>query len=180
MFVYTIQLVVKQVWQPVWQAVGCLFTQYSRLSIRLYNRFDNRLYRVNGVLRSAGVIREKSRLWANTYYAVMYMHVSEQVWTKRNDNKLTLIMIAWVHRSSNTLTERRYDAASVERHNLTKIVDKLAVTARSVSFFTRIQRPERTYLDNTTAATISYSLKCVHHSLPYLWKVVWHAIHLRA
>ena len=30
--------------------VGCLFTRYSRLSNRLYNRFDNRLYRVNGVL----------------------------------------------------------------------------------------------------------------------------------
>jgi len=29
--------------------VECLFTRYSRLSNRLYNRFDNRLYRVNGV-----------------------------------------------------------------------------------------------------------------------------------
>ena len=29
-----------------------MFTRYSRLSIRLYNRFDNRLYRVNGVLRN--------------------------------------------------------------------------------------------------------------------------------
>jgi len=44
--VYTnIQPVVK----PVWQPVGCLFTQYSRLSDQLYNRFNNRLYRVNGV-----------------------------------------------------------------------------------------------------------------------------------
>jgi len=34
-----------------WQPVGCLFTRYSRLSYRLYNRFDNRLYRVNGVLQ---------------------------------------------------------------------------------------------------------------------------------
>ena len=35
----------------VWQPVGCLLTRYSRLSNRLYNyRFDNRLYRVNGVL----------------------------------------------------------------------------------------------------------------------------------
>ena len=28
---------------------GCLSTRYSRLSNRLYNRYDNRLYRVNGV-----------------------------------------------------------------------------------------------------------------------------------
>ena len=43
--VYTnIQPVVKPVWQPV--GFGCLFTQYSRLSNRLYNR----LYRVNGIL----------------------------------------------------------------------------------------------------------------------------------
>ena len=39
--VYTIQPVVK----PVWQPVGCLFTRYSWLSHQLYNR----LYRVNGV-----------------------------------------------------------------------------------------------------------------------------------
>jgi len=51
--VYTIQPVVNPVWQPVWQPVGCLFTRYSRLSNQLYNRFDNRLYRVNGVLLSA-------------------------------------------------------------------------------------------------------------------------------
>jgi len=47
--VYTIQpveAVVKAVVQPVWQPVGCLFTRCSRLS----NRFDNRLYRVNGLL----------------------------------------------------------------------------------------------------------------------------------
>ena len=37
--------------QPVWQPVGCLFTRYSRLSNRLYNRFY-KLYRVNGVLAS--------------------------------------------------------------------------------------------------------------------------------
>jgi len=53
------------VWQPVWQPVGCLFTRYSRLSNRLYNRFDNRLYRVNGVLswkrkRSGDIIRNHS------------------------------------------------------------------------------------------------------------------------
>jgi len=47
-----IQPVVKPVWQPVWQPVGCLFTRYSRLSNRLYNRSDNRLYRVNGVLEA--------------------------------------------------------------------------------------------------------------------------------
>ena len=49
--VYSIQPVVKPVWQPIWQPVGCLFTRYSRLSNRLYSRFDNRLYRVNGVLQ---------------------------------------------------------------------------------------------------------------------------------
>jgi len=32
-------------WQPVWQPIGFLFTQYSQLS----NRFHNRLYCVNGV-----------------------------------------------------------------------------------------------------------------------------------
>ena len=63
--VTNIQLVVKPIWQPavlwtnsgcsfntvvkpVWQPVGCLFTRYSLLSNRLYNR----LYRVNGVLVS--------------------------------------------------------------------------------------------------------------------------------
>jgi len=45
--------VVKSVWQPVWQPVGCLFTRYSPLSNRLFNRFDNRLYHVNGVLQSS-------------------------------------------------------------------------------------------------------------------------------
>jgi len=43
--VYTnIQPVVKRVWQPV----ECLYTWYSRLSDRFDNRFDSRLYRVNG------------------------------------------------------------------------------------------------------------------------------------
>ena len=42
--------VFKPVWQPVWQPVECLFTRYSRLSNRLYNRFENQLCRVNGVL----------------------------------------------------------------------------------------------------------------------------------
>jgi len=37
-----IQPVVKPVWQPVWEPVGCLFTRYSRLSDRFYNRIDNR------------------------------------------------------------------------------------------------------------------------------------------
>jgi len=36
------------------QPVGCLFARYSRLSIWLYNRFDNRLRRVNGVLHFGG------------------------------------------------------------------------------------------------------------------------------
>jgi len=40
--VYTIQPVVK----PVQQPVECLFTRCSRL----FNRFHNRLYRVNGAL----------------------------------------------------------------------------------------------------------------------------------
>jgi len=53
--VYTIQPVVKLVVKPVWQPVGCFFTRYSRLSnrvVQLYSRFNNRLYRVNGVLQS--------------------------------------------------------------------------------------------------------------------------------
>jgi len=41
--------VVKPVVKPVWQPVECLFTRYSWWSNRLYNRLDNRLYRVNGV-----------------------------------------------------------------------------------------------------------------------------------
>ena len=53
--VYTIQPVVKPVVKPVWQPGKCLYTRYNRLSnplsSRLYNRFDNRLYRVNGVIR---------------------------------------------------------------------------------------------------------------------------------
>ena len=56
--VYTIPPVVKpclsnRLYNPVWQPVGCLFTRYSRLSNPLYNRIDNRLYRVNGVSQSA-------------------------------------------------------------------------------------------------------------------------------
>jgi len=47
--VYTIQLVVK----PVEQPVECLFTRCSRLLNQLFNRFDNRfdnrLCRVNGL-----------------------------------------------------------------------------------------------------------------------------------
>ena len=43
--VYTIQPVVKPVEQPVGQPVECLFTRCSRL----FSRFDNWLYRVNGV-----------------------------------------------------------------------------------------------------------------------------------
>ena len=42
--VYTIQPVVKPVVKRVWQPVECLYTRYNQLS----NRFDNRLYRVNG------------------------------------------------------------------------------------------------------------------------------------
>ena len=49
--VYTIQPVVKPVWQPVSQpAVSCIQT-FNRLSSRFYNRFHNRLYRVNRALR---------------------------------------------------------------------------------------------------------------------------------
>ena len=40
--VYTIQPVVK----PVWQLVKCLYTRHNRLSNWLSNRFENRLYRV--------------------------------------------------------------------------------------------------------------------------------------
>jgi len=42
--------VTQPVVNPVLKPVGCLFTRCSRLSNRLCNRFDNRLYRVNGVL----------------------------------------------------------------------------------------------------------------------------------
>ena len=38
--IYTIQLVVK----PVWQPIKCLYTWYNRLSNQLSDRFDNRLY----------------------------------------------------------------------------------------------------------------------------------------
>jgi len=48
--VYTIQPTVKPVEQPVGQPVGCLFTRCSRL----FKRFHNRLYRVNGVLVGTG------------------------------------------------------------------------------------------------------------------------------
>jgi len=58
--VYTIQPVVKPVVKPVWQPVKCLYTRYNwlsnRFSTRLSNQFDNRLYRVNGVLRLAHAI----------------------------------------------------------------------------------------------------------------------------
>jgi len=53
--IYTIQPIVKLVVQPVGQPVGCLYTRYSLLFIRLSNRFDNRLYRVNGVLARQNV-----------------------------------------------------------------------------------------------------------------------------
>ena len=45
--VYAIQPVVKRDVKPFWQPVKCLYTRYNRLSNGLYNRFDNRLYRVN-------------------------------------------------------------------------------------------------------------------------------------
>jgi len=47
--VYTIQPVVKPVEQRVGQPVECLFTRCSQL----FNRFDNRLYRADGVLDTA-------------------------------------------------------------------------------------------------------------------------------
>jgi len=46
--VYTIQLFVKPVVKRVWQPVECLYTRYNRLS----NRFDNRLYRINGAYQT--------------------------------------------------------------------------------------------------------------------------------
>jgi len=68
--VYTIQPVVKPFVKRVWQPVECLCTRYNQLSNpfdnwfdnrlsyiqtfnRLWNRFDNRLYRVNGALVSS-------------------------------------------------------------------------------------------------------------------------------
>ena len=47
MFVYAIQPVVKPLVKPVWQLVVSCIQTFNRLS----NRFDNWLYRVNGVLR---------------------------------------------------------------------------------------------------------------------------------
>jgi len=46
--VYTIQPVVKPVVKRVWQPVECLYTRYNRLWNPFDNRFDNRLYHVNG------------------------------------------------------------------------------------------------------------------------------------
>jgi len=37
--------------KPVWQPDKCLYTRYNRLSIPLWNLFDNRLYRVHKWLR---------------------------------------------------------------------------------------------------------------------------------
>ena len=37
--------------QPVDQPVQCLYTRYNRLSNRLFNQFDKRLYRINGVIQ---------------------------------------------------------------------------------------------------------------------------------
>ena len=45
-----VQPVVSPVVQPVLQQVGCLYTRYNLLSNWLSDRFDNRLYRVNGAL----------------------------------------------------------------------------------------------------------------------------------
>jgi len=81
--VYTdIQPVVKRVWQPVWQPVGCLFTRYSRLSNRLYNCFDNLLYRVNGVLVSSyslftacGVL-----FWCKTSELLILQFFDSNIW----------------------------------------------------------------------------------------------------
>jgi len=68
--------VVKPVWQPVWQPVGCLFTRYSQLSNRLYNRFDNRLYRVNGVWQNkkTGTLRDvvNNLTWLEWHGRVQY------------------------------------------------------------------------------------------------------------
>ena len=46
------QAVYKHVYtniQPAGQPVECLYTRYNRLSNRFLNRFNNRLYRLNGV-----------------------------------------------------------------------------------------------------------------------------------
>jgi len=48
MFVYTIQPVVKRIWQPVWQWVWQLVVSCIQTFTRLSDRFDNRLCRVNG------------------------------------------------------------------------------------------------------------------------------------
>jgi len=62
--VFTIQPVVNWLsngWTTGWTNSGCsLFTRISRLSNRLYNRFDNRLYRVNGVLELCSTTSEQN------------------------------------------------------------------------------------------------------------------------
>jgi len=55
--VYTIQPVVKRVWQPV----ECLYTRYNRLLNRLHHRLDNRLYRVNGLKRFGLPVNKQER-----------------------------------------------------------------------------------------------------------------------
>jgi len=60
--VYTIQPVVKRVKQPVAQPVECLFTRCSRWFNWLFNRFDNGLYRVNGVLVNPNLLFLRLRL----------------------------------------------------------------------------------------------------------------------
>jgi len=49
MFVYTIQPVVQLVVKPVWQRVEQPVVSCIQTFNRLFNKFDNRLYRVSGV-----------------------------------------------------------------------------------------------------------------------------------
>ena len=44
------------------------FTRYNLLSIRLYNRFDNRLYRVNGVLVFSTVFSSAFYRWRHSFF----------------------------------------------------------------------------------------------------------------
>ena len=78
--VYTIQPVVK----PVWQPVKCLYTRYNRLSNRLSNRSYNWLYRVYKHLTSC-----QTRLTTGlTTGCIVYTASCHTSCTTRFDNQL--------------------------------------------------------------------------------------------
>ena len=82
--VYTIQPivkpVVKPVWQPVWQPAVSVYRVYIWLSKRLYNRFDNRLYRVNEV--------SQDHRWLTEYRSPSLIGTLQKDWLKIQDVKI--------------------------------------------------------------------------------------------